>query len=273
MINSSRPGLRQRKWLYPVVTVVLVIISLLPLYTEIAYAPQDTQDVIISLLRVSIEPYRHLGPIFHVATLLIVVLIAVFGSRIGRAMAAYMGLNYLVIAVTQTMGTTESYGFVVQTGALVASALLGVAWIAVAVRGTLAPSFKDVPPLRYLLLPLALLAFWAPYNSDVQPDFNPVLLLTSPDYGLTLCLTTPVFLFLLILFYPKVDGFAYRITAINGLIYGLINMTHFLNPQLRWMGVLHLPLLIISSTALLLPRISECTTHKPDTSPGPSSLA
>ena len=59
MINSSRPGLRQRKWLYPVVTVVLVIISLLPLYTEIAYAPQDTQDVIISLLRVSIEPYRH----------------------------------------------------------------------------------------------------------------------------------------------------------------------------------------------------------------------
>jgi hypothetical protein len=39
------------------------------------------------------------------------------------------------------------------------------------------------------------------------------------------CLTTPVFLFLLVLFYPKVNAFAYRITAFNGLLYGLFNMT------------------------------------------------
>jgi len=273
VINSSRVEPRRRKWLYPVVTVVLVLISFLPLYTDIPYAPQDTQDVITSLLRVSIGPYRHLGPVFHVATLLIVVLIAALGRRMGRLLAAYMGLNYLIIAVTQTMGTTESYGFVVQTGAMVAAALLGVVWIAVAVRGTLAPSFKGVPAWRYLLLPLALLAFWAPYDSNVQPDFSPMLLLTSPDYGLTLCLTSPVFLFLLVLFYPKVDGFAYRVTAINGLIYGLLNMTHFLNPQLRWMGVLHLPLLIISLTALLLPRITAWKSHKPDPRPGPSSQA
>jgi hypothetical protein len=70
------------------------------------------------------------------------------------------------------------------------------------------------------------------------------------------CLTTPVFLFLLVLFYPKVNAFAYRITAFTGLLYGLFNMTHFFNPQLRWMGILHLPLLVISLCALLLPRVS-----------------
>jgi hypothetical protein len=36
-------------------------------------------------------------------------------------------------------------------------------------------------------------------GSRVIFNFNPLLLLTSPDYGLTYCFMTPVFLFLLIL--------------------------------------------------------------------------
>ena len=184
------------------------------------------------------------------------ILIAVYKEKLGRALAAYMGLNYLVIAFVQAMGTTEKYGFVIHSGSLLTSSLLGIAWLVVAVRGNLRPSYEGVPALRYLLLPLAILAFWSPYNNEVQPCFNPLLLLTSPSYGLTFCLTTPVFLFLLVLFYPKVDAFVYRITAFNGLLYGLFNIMHFFDPQMRWMGVLHLPLLIISLCALLLPRVS-----------------
>lgn len=257
MAESSHTKPKRRKWLYPTVYLLFVVISFLPVYAEKPYAPQDTQDVILNLLMVSIGPYKQLGPVFHIATLIMVGLIAVFGTKMGRILAATMGLNYLIIALVQTMGTTEKYGFVLQTSALVTSVLLGIAWIAAAVRGTLEPSYKNVPSLRYLLLPLALLAFWSPYNSDVQPDLNPALLITSPDYGLTFCFTTPVFLFLLILFYPRVDAFAYRITAFNGLLYGLFNMTHFFNPQLRWMGVLHLPLLVLSLVALLLPTVSD----------------
>jgi len=102
------------------------------------------------------------------------------------------------------------------------------------------------------------LAFWAPYvtsGSGVEPDFNPILLLISPDYGLAFCFTTPIFLFLLILFYPHVNMLAYRITAFNGLLYGVFNLTHWFKPELRWMGFLHLPLLIISIYALIVPRI------------------
>jgi hypothetical protein len=79
-----------------------------------------------------------------------------------------------------------------------------------------------------------------------------VLLLTSPDYGLAYCFVTPVFLFLLILFYPQVDPFAFRVTAFNGLIYGLLNLTHWFNPDRLWMGVLHIPLLVLPLVALLL---------------------
>jgi len=257
MTSEYKTRQKEHKWLYPVVYLLFVIITFLPLYAEIPYEPQNTQDVILSLLMVSIAPYKHLGLVFHVATLLIVALIAVFEERMGGILAAYIGIDYLVIAFAQAMGTTEKYGFVVHTGAFVASLVLGITWLVVAVRGTLKPSFRNIPPLRYLLLPLALLVFWSPLNDEVQPYFDPVLLITSPDYGLTFCFTTPVFLFLLVLFYPKVDDFAYRITAFNGLLYGLFNLTHFFNPQLRWLGTLHLPLLVISLCALMLPWITK----------------
>ena len=256
-MNTDQTPRKGRKWLYPVVYVLFFLINAVPLYAEKPFAPQDTQDVIINLLMICTDPYKALGPIFHVGTAIIVVLIIAFQEKMGRVLAAYMGLNYLVIAFVQTMGTTEKYGFVIHSGALITCLILGITWIVVAFKTELGTSFRDVPLSRYLLLPLALLAFWAPYDAQVRPYFNPLLLLTSPDYGLTFCLTTPVFLFLLVLFYPKVNIFAYRITAFNGLLYGLFNIAHFFDPKLRWMGVLHLPLLIISLYALILPRISK----------------
>ncbi len=261
MTNSNL--IKQRKWLYPVVYVVLFIISMLPLYTEKPYLPQNTQDVIISLLRVAVTPYTAFAPLFHIATLLIVALIFFRPGKMGRLVAGYMGLNYLIIAAIQSMGRTDEYGFVVHTGGLIAYLILGITWLVVAAKNDLTPSFKRLKLPEYGLLLLAVLAFWGPYiavSTSVQPNFDPLLLLTSPDYGMTFCLTTPVFLLGLILFYPSVNPFAYRITAFNGLIFGLFNMMHWFNPGIRWMGFLHLPLLILSVYALLLPRISK--VHK-----------
>jgi hypothetical protein len=86
-------------------------------------------------------------------------------------------------------------------------------------------------------------------------NFNPLFLLTSPDYGLAYCFMTPVFLFLLILCYPNVDDFAFRVTAFNALLYGLFNLAHWFNPDLVVMGVMHLPLLLLALIALLMPRL------------------
>jgi hypothetical protein len=256
-MTDERRSRGEPRWLYPMLYLFFAAISFLPLYAQEPYASQEIQDVIVSVLIVATEPYEHLAPLFHVATLLIVVLIAFFGARMGRVLAAYMGLNYLVLALIPTMGTTEQYGFVIHSGALFASFILGITWIVVAIQGELKPSFKGVPTVRYLLLPLALLAFWTPVNAELEPHFDPLLLLMSPSFGLYFCMTAPVFLFLLVLFFPRVSLFAYKITAFNGLIYGLVNMVHFFHPQRRWMGVLHLPLLLISVYALLLPRLSK----------------
>jgi hypothetical protein len=248
--------LSKRRWFYPVVYFVLILISMLPPITEIPYDPQDTQDVILQILMVSITPYQAWGWIFHVATLGLVVLIALQPQKAGRVVAAYFGINSLVIAGLQTNAVTEKYGYAIQTGALIAGGLIGVLWLIVAARGKIEATFKNVPRWRWFLIPFALLVFWSPISlqaGKVMPNFYPLLLLTSADYGLTYCFMTPVFLFFLILFYPNIDDFAYRVTAFNGLIYGVLNLTHWFNPDLIWMAVMHIPLLVIPLTALLLP--------------------
>jgi hypothetical protein len=37
------------------------------------------------------------------------------------------------------------------------------------------------------------------------------------------------------------------------LLYGLFNLTHWFNPDMAWMGVMHIPLLVIPLVALLMP--------------------
>jgi hypothetical protein len=254
----SNQLVKQRKWLYPVLYAAFFIISMLPLYTEKPYPPQETQDVIVNLLMMVTTPYKAYAPIFHVLTILLIILIAWKPAKMGRVWAGYMGLNYLIIALVQTMGKTEQYGFVLHTGGMVMYGVLGLVWLVVAFRNELQTSFRSISRQHYLFLPLALLAFWAPYSASgigVKPNFNPLLLLVSPDYGLTFCFTTPIFLFMLILFYPQVNILAYRITAFNGLLYAVFNLTYWFTPELRWMGFLHLPLLVISVYALILPRI------------------
>ncbi len=179
-------------------------------------------------------------------------------DRAGPVLAGYIGLNYLVIAAVQPRAVTEKYGFALQTGAMVATALIGFLWLVMAIRSNVKLSLRDIPGWRYTLLPLALVVFWSPVKARggaVLPNFDPRLLLTSVDCGLAYCFVTPVFLFLLILFASNPRGFAFRVTAFNALLYGLFNLTHWFNPNTIWMGVMHLPLLILSLTALFLPRL------------------
>jgi hypothetical protein len=247
--------LTQHRWFYPLVYFLLLAIAFLPLFTERPYDPRNTGEVISSILLVSTQPYAAWGWVFHIATLAVIALAAWRPTFGGRIVAVYFGLNYWVVAAVQTHGVTEEYGFAVHTGALVASILLGLLWLSVAWRSRLHLSFRGVPRWRWLLLPFALLVFWAPLTVEghrILPNFNPFLLLTSPDYGLAYCFVTPVFLFLLILAYPHVDEFALRVTAFNGLLYGLFNLSHWSDPNRLWMGVMHLPLLVMSVTALLL---------------------
>jgi len=183
LVNRTAAKPQTHRWVYPLTYLLLLIIFFLPLSTEKPYAPQETSNVIRELLFVTNNPapYTLLAPLFHLATIGLIVLIALRPASAGRVLAAYMGVNYLVIGWVQAQGVTESYGYVVHTGNLVACALLGVMWLAVSFQNRLSISFNNLDWRHYLVLPLALLAFWSPaavIDGVVYPDFNPILLLT-----------------------------------------------------------------------------------------------
>ena len=247
----------QKKLFYPIIFFIFLVISFLPPIAQKPYSPENTQQVIVELLMVAIKPYEAFGIIFHIVTIILIGWIMVDATASGRLLFAFIGVNFIIIAFVQSFGTTETYGDVIHTGGLVAFTLLGILWIWAGVKGGTEPLLANIQWRHMFFLPFAALSFWAPYQvkaNVVLPDFNPALLLTSSDYGLTFCFTAPVFLYLLLILFPKVNIPVYRITAFNGLLYALFNIAHWFNPDTRWMGVLHLPLLVLSIAALIQSR-------------------
>ncbi|PIV55927.1 hypothetical protein COY52_09165 [Candidatus Desantisbacteria bacterium CG_4_10_14_0_8_um_filter_48_22] len=237
-------------WIY----VALAFLMFIPLYTEKPYDPRQTTDVIKSLLMVVTDPYAAFAPIFHIGTIVLVILMILLREKSSRIFTGYFGVNFLVIAFVNSIGSTEKYGRVVMTSTLVLCLIIGILWVIETFRPKTTAGFKGVLPYKYFFLPLPLLVFWSPFNAQVKPDFNPALLLNAPSYGMTFCFTMPVFLFFLILFHPKVNVFSLKITSFIGLMYGLVNMQWFFTPGMSWMGILHLPLLILSLYGMLLRR-------------------
>jgi len=249
--------LSQKKLFYPIIFFIFLAISFLPPITQKPYSPEDTQQVIIELLMVAIKPYEVFGILFHIATIILVGWIMVDSTASGRLLFTFVGVNFIIIALVQSFGTTEMYGDVIHTSGFVAFILLGILWIWAGVKVGTEPLSANIQWHHMFFLPFAALSFWAPYQvkaNVVLPDFNPALLLTSADYGLTFCFTAPVFLYLLFILFPKINLPAYRITAFNGLLYALFNIAHWFNPDTRWMGFLHLPLLVLSIAALIQSR-------------------
>jgi hypothetical protein len=252
----SKTTVKKFPWKPILLFLGFFVLSMLPLITQKPYPSQDTQDVILNLLMVSDLPYAAFAPVLHIATLLFIGVILRQPGKWGRLLAGYIGANYLLLILTCAQGWTEKYGYVIMTGALILYAVLGILWLAAAFRNTLRAAFRKPTLLEWGLITLALLAFWGPYaivGGAVQPWFGPLRLMTSPDYGMMFCFTTPVFLMLLILCAPAGPRGTLRITAVNGFIYALFNLSHWFFPERWWMGFLHLPLLLISLYAMFVP--------------------
>ena len=103
-------------------------------------------------------------------------------------------------------------------------------------------------------MPLAFFAFWMPLNYEtLRPDFN-LLNIIANDAGLAFCMMTPVYLSVLILFYPQVNPVTLRVTALAGSVIGFFNLVAVILDLSSnwWLGVNHLPLMVISLYALIL---------------------
>ncbi len=251
-VSRQFESVTRRWWFY----LILLAVFFIPIYAERGYDPQNTPKVVMEVLaHALVYSAAWSFPLFKLLPA-VLLLPLVFGRvRFSRLFLGYAGINLLIMAIFQAIAKTPSYGWVVMPGNLVIFTLVGAAWIWSAVRGD-PVVFKKQRWWRYWVIPAALLAFWFPVDTSLAtpgPDFS-LAKLASNEAGLTLCMMLPVYLSALICCMPGANPVVLRVSAFAGLVTGLLNVTQFfLNPGYGWwLGVVHLPLLLISAYALRL---------------------
>jgi len=240
------------------ILVVLLICSFIPVFATSPFPQQDSSLVIKEVLMKTSVAYLWLSPIVHVATVVLLIAMYLYGSRVGRTVDAFFAILFLFIAFSNHIAVTETYGLAVVAGNLIPILIVGLLWIWEVYRPQNNYVFERLPAWRYWVLPFAFLAFWSPIDAQLNPDFNPLLLLNS-SFGVMYCPTTPVIIALLTLIYPRVNTIVLRATSFVGLIVGLFNlMSYFIMPGYTlWNLVLHTPLIFISLYGLLIPTLAK----------------
>jgi hypothetical protein len=248
------------------ILVVLLICSFLPVFTASPFPQQDSSLVIKELLMKTSVAYLWLSPVVHIVTVALLIALVLYGSKAGRVVDAFFAILFLFIAFSNHIAVTDTYGLAVVTGNLVPVLIVGLFWVWEVYKPKNDYVFKRLPGWRYWVLPFAFLAFWSPIDNQLNPNFNPLLLLNS-SFGVMYCPTTPVVITLLTLIYPRVNGHVLRTTSFVGLIIGLFNvLSYFTMPGYTlWNLVLHTPLIFISLYGLLIPVLvkTNLTSQEP----------
>jgi len=247
-MNGSRKNL--------LVFVVLFLCIFLPPITTVPFTAQETMLVIRDVFIQTSVAYLWLSPVIHLTTIILLIALYRYGPKIGRVIDAYFGILFLFTAFSNHIAMTENYGLVIITGNLIPIFIVGLFWMWEVFRPRNEYVFQSLPVWRYWVVPFAILAFWFPINTDLSPNFSPLLLLTS-SFGVMFCPTTPVVIAILTLIYPRVNMHLLRVTSFVGSLIGLFNaMSLFIMPGYTlWNLILHTPLIFISIYGLLITRI------------------
>jgi len=235
--------------------LIVILISFFPLYSQQPYDPRQTSEVISAVLASPlIYSLPALFPLFKIIPLALTVWLLFEPIKARRWFALYAALNLFGIAFFQNSALTSQYGLVIITGNVILFGAIGAAWLAEAMNPRLIFSTRPLTTRALILVPLMLLAFWMPIQTEtMRLNLNPALLFTN-EAGLTGCMMLPLYTGMLVIAYPQVNRVLLRLSGFIGLLIAFFNLlTHFVFvPANFWMGVLHLPLFFISLTAFVL---------------------
>ncbi len=235
----------------------LAIGILSPPYVSRGFSYEKSGEIISYLLSHSwIGSFSPFYPLFQLIPIALVFGLIFFGNRIRRIFSFYAGLNFLLSAILQSFSTTELYGFGIVTGNFILILLVSLLWFLESWSGRNAFSSPKPSFLQFLVVPLAIVSFWFPINLEtMQPDFR-ISRFWDNLSGLTFCMMATVYLAVLLFYYPRVNFATLRITSLVGMILGFWNLLLYfgIQPEWKWMGVLHLPLSILSLTGFYLTR-------------------
>lgn len=243
-----------RRWWFimPFVLIPFVI----PPYASKSYPfPERCLEVALQGLANPIYSFFEYRVAFKVVPILLIVALILAPKRVTRFFNIYVAISCLFFALYHGIGKTQEYGVVINIGNLMMFLTVSASWFWEVFVQRNNFSSKKQPFWKYWIAPLVLLAFWFPVNRQtLMSDFNPIYFFTN-GAGLAFCTMTPLYIGVLTVYYPTINSVTLRVTSIVGLSAALANMhLEFVKypDTMWWVGVLHLPLLIISVYGLLL---------------------
>ncbi len=246
--------------------LVLILLFFLPSYSTVPFRPEQTPAVVGEVLQ---NPYIYQYPAVYgslkILLLFVLILLSVTRGKMVKTFSFYVAVLFLVSALFQNSANTNNYGFVLLIGNSIFMLIITVLWAWQGVTNQDNHLRLKVKYHRYWLVALSLLAFWFPVDSTGSAfNFAPSGLLFNVAM-VTGCMIIPVALVVAVLLCHRINLLTVRITAFVGVIFGITNMIvwFILNPGMWVMGVLHLPLMLVSTYVLVLSRNSNGSVLKP----------
>lgn len=252
MVASSKTASPARRtgWVLPLV-LLLVTFGIPSVRGGAIVAGQDVTGLIQSVLS---HPWAEYVPVLLPIAKLALLAVAVIGivgfGPYSRIVLGYYAAILVVVAIFQNTATLSG-GTAVILGNTVAQLIVAVVCVLGFRRAiTAAPLRRE----RLWLTPFMLWAFLYPFaisgGTVVAGGWADVL---TNGAGVTYCMITPVIAGTMAL-RPEAYGRTNRvIVAWLGTIFGLLNMmTWFvINPASWWMGILHIPLMVVAGFLLI----------------------
>lgn len=235
--------------------LVILLLLCVPPYASNGYPMGEVLQLNVFILTHPIKnQLLDIYPIFNGLVLLMLFLVLAFGKLVARVFSGYAGFSYILFALVQNISISERHGFAVCLSNVALFLLVSASWFYEAKVGENDFSSGVKMEWKSMLFLPALLAVWQPVDRvTMGPDFNQIFLISSGS-GLTFCMMTTVYLSVLLYFFPRINKLTLRVTSMIGLLLGLGNLwlewIYF--PHLWWVGILHLPLVIMSVCGLWL---------------------
>jgi hypothetical protein len=243
---------KTRRWWF---FVIVITIGYIPPFSSRNFELVRFMNILRTTLGNSIYySCKPAFPVFQTIAIVMLILLACFPTKMSKTFTVYASLCYLLFNI-QNIAITEKYGISVVTMNVILFSLVAAAWAWEAVIAKNDVSRIHQPFWKFIILAVALFAFWSPISPNTgKADFNALYFLTSGS-ALTFCMMTPVFLAVLIFFYPNVNQVTLRVTGLVGTAIGLVNVIPKLilhQYSTWWDGFLHLPLLLLSILGMAL---------------------
>ncbi len=225
----------------------------LPPYVSKGFAIQKILHINAFILTHSIRNnFRAVFPIFNSITLLVFFGVLLFRGKASRVLSLYFFILYMIISFLQNISISEQFGVAVYTTTMLISMITALVWLQEWILHENVFSKKIHATRMLLLAPPAVLALWYPINpANTLPDFRMGYFLSSGS-SLTFCVVTVVALSILLAYYPDINFFLLMTTSVFGLLVGIGNiwLEIFFLPGLFWVGLFHIPLILLSLVGL-----------------------